>query len=284
MAAMDNWPFRGAEAVGSGAISARELRRFYTAIYPGVYAPRWVELTARQRAQAAWLWSRRSAVVAGLSAAGLLGAKWIEPTLAAELIHANRRPPAMLRVHSDTLLSGETTQIDGMAVTTPARTAFDLSRRLPVTSGVQRVDALMNATQLAVCDIRAVAEQHAGARGLVRLRTTIALVDGGAESPYESLTRLLLVRSGLPPPTTQIQVTDGYGGTAAYLDMGWPEFRVAVEYDGAQHWTDARQRRRDIERIAAVEALGWLIIRVSSDMLRTPAVVVERARAALASR
>ena len=187
----------------------------------------------------------------------------------------------MLTVRTDALLAGETKEIDGMVVTTPARTAFDIGRRQPVTEGVQRIDALINATTLHVRDIRAVADQHGGTRGLVRLRATIALVDGGAESPHESLTRLLLVRAGLPPPQTQIPVTDESGCTIAYLDMGWPEKRVAVEYDGIQHWTDARQRRRDIERLTELDALGWIVIRVSSDMLRTPAVVVERVRAAL---
>jgi hypothetical protein len=234
----DAWPFRGAEAVQSGALSARRLSRYYSAVYPGVYAPRWVELTAPQRARAAWLWSRRTGVVAGLSAAALLGARWIDPTLSAELVHGNRRAPAMLTIHSDVLLPGETTEIDGMGVTTPARTAFDIGRRLPVTEGVPRIDALINATELNVCDIQAVADHHRGTRGLVRLRATIALVDGGAESPYESLTRLLLVRAGLPPPQTQIPVTDESGFTIAYLDMGWPDKRVAVEYDGIQHWTD----------------------------------------------
>ena len=87
-----------------------------------------------------------------------------------------------------------------------------------------------------------------------------------------------------PAPQTQVEVFDDYGHTVARLDMAWPEYRVAVEYDGAQHWTDARQRRRDIERLADLEALGWIVIRVSSDMLRTPAVIVQRVRAALSSR
>jgi very-short-patch-repair endonuclease len=65
--------------------------------------------------------------------------------------------------------------------------------------------------------------------------------------------------------------------------MGWRERRVGVEFDGAQHWTDARQRRRDIERLSDLESLGWRIIRVSSDMLRTPAAIIARVRAALGS-
>ena len=280
----DEWPFRGADAVQGSRLTARQLQQFYTAVYPGVYVPRWVELSAAERARAAWLWSRRQGTVAGLSASALLGAKWVEPSLPAQLVHTNRRPPAMLVVHSEVLPPGEVTRVGDIAVTTPARTAFDLGRRLPVEPAVQRIDALMNATGLTVTDVEAVVADHPGVRGLGALRTALRLVDGGAASPYESLTRLLLVRAGLPPPETQICVTDAHGFVVAYLDMGWREHRVGVEYDGAQHWTDPKQRRRDIERLADIEALGWIVVRVSSDMLRTSATVVARVRAALESR
>lgn len=280
----EDWPFRGVEAVAAGVVSQRQLAKFYVAVYPGVYAPRYVELSAVQRAHAAWLWSRRRGVLAGLSASAWLGAKWIEPRHPAEMVHGNRRAPDLLTVHSDALHGGETVVIDGLPVTSAARTAFDLARRLPITEAVQRVDALMNATRLTVPAIESIVEGHPGARGLAALRRVLPLVDGGAESPYETLTRLVLVRAGLPAPVTQVPVTDGHGFVVAYVDMGWPELRVAVEYDGAQHWTDARQRRRDIERLAALEALGWIVIRVSSDMVRTPAAMVARVRAALERR
>jgi hypothetical protein len=91
-----------------------------------------------------------------------------------------------------------------MAVTTPARTAFDIGRRLGLEPGVQRIDALMNATHLKVADVEAVIARHPAVRGLVQLRQTLVLVDGGAESPYESITRLLLIKAGLPRPQTQI--------------------------------------------------------------------------------
>ena len=275
------WPFRGTEAVAAGALSVRELYRFYRPLYPGVYAPPDVEPSAIQRAVAAWLWSRRRGVVAGLSASAVLGTKWINGLVAAELVHHNRRAPQMLTVHSDELSLGETMEVDGMTVTTPARTAFDLGRRLNLKDGVKRIDALMNATQLKVVEIESVIERHPGVRGLGKLRKTLSLVDGGAESPYESLTRLMLVGAGLPHPQTQLPVFDEFGFVVAYLDMGWPEYRVGVEFDGAQHWTDARQRSRDVERLAGLEALGWTIIHVSSDMLRTSAVVVRRVTAAL---
>lgn len=71
----------------------------------------------------------------------------------------------------------------------------------------------------------------------------------------------------------------------ARLDMGWPEYQVAVEFDGAQHWTDARQRSRDIDRIAELDQLSWIVIRVSAEMLRArPHVILRRVRQALIQR
>nr|WP_234787286.1 hypothetical protein [Mycolicibacter sinensis] len=73
------WPFRATEALEIGALTFRELRRLHAAVYPGVWVPREADLSPQQRAMAAWLWSRRRGVLAGLSAAALLGAKWIGP-------------------------------------------------------------------------------------------------------------------------------------------------------------------------------------------------------------
>ncbi|OBK26023.1 hypothetical protein A5634_25180 [Mycobacterium asiaticum] len=264
-----DWPFLGAEALASKVIPERAMRSLYEPVYPGVYGPAGIELTARERACAAWLWSRRDGVVAGNSAAALLGAKWVSPSLDAELVHGNRRAPPGIVVHSDSLPAHEILTIDGIAVTTPARTAFDIGRRTAHRlSAIQRLDALLNATDVKIEDVEAVVAQHPGARGLVRLRKTLPLVDGGAESPQETRTRLALVDAGLPKPQTQIRVYNEYGDFVARIDMAFEEFRVGIEYDGVQHWTDAEQRARDIDRHAALIDLGWTIIRVSSELLR----------------
>ncbi|MCH9702750.1 MAG: hypothetical protein K0U76_15465, partial [Actinomycetia bacterium] len=211
------WPFRASEQLRAGRLTFRELRRFHQAVYPGVWIPRGVELDAIGRAGAAWLWSRRRGVLCSLSAAAVHGAKWIDSDAPAELIHGNRRPPPGIVVRSEVLAADETRQVQGFPVTTPARTAFDLGRLLPETSGVQRIDALMHATDLKVNDVERVARAHPGSRGVRRLRRTLELVDGGAESPYESLTRLLLVRNGFPRPDTQIEVRDEFGRVFARL-------------------------------------------------------------------
>lgn len=64
--------------------------------------------------------------------------------------------------------------------------------------------------------------------------------------------------------------------------MGYRAWKVAVEYDGEQHWTDRRQRARDIDRLAELEAEGWRIVHVSAELLdERPAVIVARVRAAI---
>ncbi|PQM44980.1 hypothetical protein C1Y40_04864 [Mycobacterium talmoniae] len=159
--------------------------------------------------------------------------------------------------------------VDGIAVTGPARTAFDIGRRTRARQvRLQRLDALANATGVGIADVEAVIAAHRGARGLNRLRRILPLVDGGAESPQETRTRLVLIDAGLPKPETQIVVRDPYGGFVARVDMGYRELKVGIEYDGPQHWTDPKQRQRDIDRQVALAALGWVIIRVSADLLR----------------
>ena len=84
---------------------------------------------------------------------------------------------------------------------------------------------------------------------LSNLREVLDLMDGGAESPQETRTRLVLVGAGLPRPQTEIVVAGHFGRSFARIDMGYEEFKVGVEYDGVQHWTDPAQRAYDIDRL-----------------------------------
>jgi very-short-patch-repair endonuclease len=260
-------PFIGSEALAAGLVSRRGLRSGYDVIYRNVYLPKGYELTAATRAKAAWLWARREATVAGLSAAALHRTKWIDAALPAELIRIGDAVPGIV-IHRDNLVDDEVCVIDGMATTTPARTAFDLGRRGRLENAVIRLDALANATGLKPDDVSALADRHKGARGMVQLRTAVDLMDGGAESPQETRTRLLLMNAGFPRPKTQIVICNEYGEFVARIDMGWPEWRVGVQYDGPQHWTDPERQARDIDQQAELQALDWRIIRVSRDLLR----------------
>ncbi|MCV7170276.1 DUF559 domain-containing protein [Mycobacterium manitobense] len=269
---MDVPPFLGAEAVRRGLLTDYRLRTRFRAVHRNVYVPNDVILTAEARARAAWLWAGGNAILAGVSAAAVLGTKWLDEKRPAELVRSDRHGTAGLQVHGWDVAPAETCLVRDMRCTTPARTAFDIGRTLPAVVAIPILDALMNATRVRPVDILAVADSRPRHRGVRSLRHAMALTDGGAESPQETRVRLLLVRAGLPPPETQIEFRDQH----IRVDMGWRQWRVAVEYDGVQHWSDRRQRSWDIDRIAILEALGWSIVRVSAEMLGRPDVVVAR--------
>jgi very-short-patch-repair endonuclease len=276
------WPFVGTEALANGIVTGYQLRTRYDAVFRNVYVPTGQPLTPVEKAVAAWLWSGRQATVAGISAAALHGSLWIDAHLPAELNRASLDKTDGIVLHSDKLSDDETCLLRGIPVTTPARTAFDLVRRRGLMLAVIRLDALMQATMLKPADIAVLSERHRGSRGVVQLREAIGLADAGAESPQETRTRLVLTSAGLRPQRTQIEVFDHFRNFVGRIDMGWDDWRVGVEYDGVQHWTDPARRTRDIDRQAELEALGWRIVRVSADMLRyRPRVIVERTRAAL---
>ncbi len=272
-------PFIGSEALRCGSLSRHQLRAAYRPILPNVYVPLHAELSLEVRIRAAWLWSRRRAVVGGAAAAALHGAKWIPDDVPVELIHTNTRPPDGVMTRRETLGAGEIQLRNGLAVTTPERTAFDIGRRGAVRSAVVRLDALARATDFKVDDVQRVATAHPRSSGLRRLEAALALVDPGAQSPRESYLRLLLIDAGLPRPQTQIPVLGADGLPFAYLDLGWEEAMVAVEYDGDQHRTDRRQYVKDIRRMEMLDEMGWTIVRVVAE--DRSAGIVRRVRAAL---
>jgi very-short-patch-repair endonuclease len=272
----------GSEAVAAGALTAYQLKTAYTAVYRNVYVPKGQTITPVDRAIAAWLWSERRSIVVGVSAAALHGSLWLGADLPAEVNQRHRHKTKGIILHSDRLADDEVCMVRGIRVTTPARTAYDLGRRCGLETAVIRLDALIQATHLKAIDFSALADRHRGARGIKQLRQAITLSDAGAESPQETRTRLVLTDAGLRPKRTQIKVFDRFGVFVRRIDMGWDDWKVGVEYDGVQHWTDPGIRAHDIEWQAQLEALGWRIIRVSAEMLRyRPNVIVERVRDAL---
>lgn len=276
--------FIGTEALAAGRFTRRTLASRNSLVYRNVYLVNGAELTPLGRAVAGWLWSDRTAVVAGRSAAALLGSKWIDHDERAELTRTEAACNDIV-IHRERLRDDEVIMIGDIPATSPARTAFDVGRRPPFRRALAYVDALANATGVTAAEIDSVALHHKGARGVIQLRDVIDLMDGGAESPQETHTRLVLIEAGLQRPVTQIEEYNRWGAVFARIDMGWPEFKVGVEYDGPQHWTDPKQRSRDIDRYADLAALGWILIRVNAEMLyQRPWVIVERVVAALRER
>lgn len=274
------------EALAAGTVTRNDLRRRYDKLHRNVYVRRGLELTALDRARAAWLWSNREAVLVGNSAAAVLGTKWLSPESPAELGRVRYPSPRGIVVRSGEIADDEICAVGEICCTTAARTAYDIGRRqLPLERAVVGVDALLNATRVPVSAVWEIASRYPGARGIRRLRAALDLVDAGAESPQESRLRLLLVHSGVPRPITQIPVLDDSGRVVRRIDMGWPDWMVGAEYDGEQHFSGPDAYADDIERLEFLADRGWAIVRVSSRQLRfARSEVVARVKRALAAK
>jgi hypothetical protein len=255
----------GGEAVAAGVLTRHELGRWYGPVYRGVYARKNTELSLRDRAIAAWLASRRNGVVAGMAASALHGAPWVDPDVAIELVGVKIRAQEGLIPRTERVADDEITRVAGLPVTTRVRTAFDLGRHLDRPEALARMDALMWNQRFSIDEVLALVKRYPRARGVRQLRELLPLVDGGAESPRESRIRLLLHDAGFPRPETQVPVLAGTTRPVAFLDMGWRDFMVAVEYDGDHHRKDRKQYVKDIARLRMLEALGWNVIRVIAE-------------------
>ncbi len=107
-------------------------------------------------------------------------------------------------------------------------------------------------------------------------------LDGGSRSPGESETRALLQFAGLPRPQVNVRLADE--PHAPTTDLWLPEWRVALEYEGSQHFTDPEQVRRDIGRYAWMRARDVAYLQVTSGMRAQPHALVIAAHRLLVDR
>jgi hypothetical protein len=182
-----------------------------------------------------------------------------------------------MRVHGFRLASSDITEIAGAKVTTASRTAVDLARITSRLDGLAVVDAALRAACTSA-DLAGQLVQQRSARGIVQARQLAAWGNGAAESPMESRTRLRILDSDLPAPDVQWWVRNSFGAPVYRLDLAWPEQRVGLEYDGADHLSRERQRH-DLERRAWLAGRGWRILWVTDvDVYRQYYVMIDRLR------
>lgn len=270
-------PFRGSAALAAGALTRGVLAgpRFRR-LYPDVYIPADLEIDLALRSRAAALVVEPDGVLSGYSAAELLGASCGPKDAPAEVTQPRfRRPVTGLVVHRDRLAVDEVVTVDGIAMTGPARTAFDVVRWQDITEGVVAVDALARCHRLSPADLRELRSRHLAARGSRKLDPVLALADPRAESPMESRIRVALVRGGLPPSVQHPVTVDG---RTFRLDLAYPSARLGVEYDGRHH-REPEQALDDLQREALLASAGWTIIRFRARIvLHRPDLIVARTR------
>ncbi|GFM17048.1 MULTISPECIES: hypothetical protein [Mycobacteriaceae] len=221
-------PFLGSEAITEGTLTRGALRWNYTSLLPDVYIHKDARIDTWAKAQAAWLWTGRRGVIAGRTAAALAGVKPIDPRAPIEIIAPPRRTQPGIIVRNERI-DGDEIDPDGVPPrTNAARTAFDIARRLPLKEAIVVLDQLAAIADITPAGVEPLQHRYQGARGTWEARDAIRMMDAGSRSPEESLLRLSLLQSCLPPPQTNIEISEELWDAA--IAMGWPDARVGVEW------------------------------------------------------
>lgn len=169
----------------------------------------------------------------------------------------------------------------GVPVVTAADTWCDLSGLVSVDDLVVIRDHLLHCERgLNPEDLDAAIRRRLLWRGASSLPAARMLIRGRSASPMETRARLLFARGGLPEPELNAEIRHGVEGQwLATPDFVWRSRRVAAEYDGDHHRTNARQWRNDIGRRENLADDGWrLVILTAADIFVQPDVAVSRLR------
>ncbi|MGH3585259.1 MAG: hypothetical protein ACRDQ0_02955 [Pseudonocardia sp.] len=172
MSSACGWPvaFRGSVVVSAGlttwdVLYGPRFLRLFPDTFVAVTDSGPPDLALRSRA--AYRYVEGRGVLSGYSAAELLGASCGARDAPAEVTVPPRgqRSPAGLRVHRTDLAPGEIQELDGVLVTTPLRTAYDLARRGDLVERVVAVDRLANVHRFAPDLLLHFVNRYHGARG-----------------------------------------------------------------------------------------------------------------------
>lgn len=250
----------GSEALAAGTLTRGQLRSRYDRVLSDVYLPKAGNRTVSDLAEAGWLWSGRSGIVTGAGAAALHGVRWVDLHAPVEVITTRRSSDPRLitrnlRYHDDEVVRLKS----GMLVATPARTALDIARYMPLEDAVQHLDGLAAATDVSRIEIATLVQRYRRAANIGQSRRALRLMDGGSGSPYESSLRLAMINAGFPRPATAIRVSEGM--TTVVVALGWEQQRIGlscavVEGPSGPIW-------HQLTRDNFLQLQGWINLHVS---------------------
>ncbi|WBB74150.1 hypothetical protein O7602_00880 [Micromonospora sp. WMMD1128] len=167
--------------------------------------------------------------------------------------------------------------------TAPAVCAWETAVWADPVRAVGIIDGLLRLGAVSQSGLATEAARNTGRPGGRRASWVFSLTDGCAQSPPESHLRVRLMFAGLPQPVAQHPVRVSTG-VVLHPDLAWPEFRVAVEYNGRWH-LDADRMHRDRRRLNQLVEAGWLVLHVTGRRLRSEfPPLVREIRAALVAR
>ncbi|MEY2849319.1 MAG: hypothetical protein RI885_1986 [Actinomycetota bacterium] len=182
-------------------------------------------------------------------------------------------------------LNERATERQGLRITSPEQTWCDLAAILSLPELVAVGDFLIHwrLPYTTLQALRNFATGHPARRGRARLLEAIELLDDRAESPRESMLRVILHHAGITETVSNLDIPLPGVRRVPRVDLAIPRLKIAIEYQGDYH-RDQKQWRADMTRISRLRAHGWTVIEVNADDLDDPAELVARIRLVIASR
>ena len=161
---------------------------------------------------------------------------------------AGRKKRASLRIHRCVLTPSEVAEVNGVPVTTVARTIIDLSRTLKG----RPLEALIDlADQRGLVDFAALRSANSAS-----LRAVLRTYDPApTDSELEEAFLQLCDDHDIPRPETRIYI-EGYR-----VDFVWRDARLIVEVDGYRYHRAPSRFEADRERDVTLTARGWVVLR-----------------------
>lgn len=224
----------------------------------GVFAVGHPALTDRGRWAAAVLAGGPGAVLSHRSAGALWGLLPEMPTPDVTVPGRRRAAQPGVALHTGRLRAKDATRIDGIPVTSLARTLLDLAEVITLAELVKCIDRTGN--RLRPNLMSSMINENHGRHGLKPLREALLITrpqDVLTRSELERRALALIAAAGLPAPEINVRVH------RYEVDLLWRDRRLIVELDGRRWHDNPAARERDSRRDTNLVCSGYSVLRLT---------------------
>lgn len=272
-------PFLVETALAAGLTLDQLRSACWRRLFRNVYCLASLPLTDELRLQAVLLAAPPRTLITGRTAAWLYGVWKPPPGVPVPIELATNDSDAAhyntgRRVSRRQLSKEDVTELNGVRITIPERTCFDLMRRSSLVEAVVSADAFSHAGLITAEEMLQYASERPRWPDVRKVRLAMGLSSPRAESPMETRTRMVMVSGGLPVPYVNIPIYNEVGELQGRPDMHYLDPLIGVEYDGEYH-LEPGQRAKDDRRENRLLVAGMPLLRYDAHAVyRTPDRIV----------